>query len=101
MTLEVASRPARLVWNGVSFPLEIAVKEGVGMYISFKYRTFFKRVWLFKSHLVVGATGSIVKRIKNKQLDEMLWRADVMENHTIALHASVRIGDILDTKQGL
>jgi len=62
------------------------------MYIMlFMYRTFLKRVWLFKSHLVVGATGSIVELITNKQLGEKLWRADTMEPHTIGFHAITRI----------
>ena len=101
MTLEVASRPARLVWSGVELPVEVAMKEGVSMYIIlFKYRTFLKRVWLFKSHVVVRATGNLVKLITNKQLD-VLWRADIMEPHTITFLANARIGDIVDTNQGL
>jgi hypothetical protein len=80
----------------------MAKKEGVSIYIIlFKFRTFFNRVRLFKSHVVVGATGSIVKLITNNQLDKIFWRADIMEPHTIGFHAKTRIGEILDTKQGL
>jgi hypothetical protein len=62
-----------------------------------KYRTVLKRVWLCKSHVVVGATSNTVKLITNKQLDEKLWRPDILEPHTIGFHANNGNGDIVET----